>query len=324
MVQDADEPTVKKYDGQTQAVTLAGFGAFFLVGFCTALWEFRSRRIHGVDEIVDGLGLRLMGTLPALPARVRYHPLAFDETGESRWHNLLNESIDGIRTMLLHDAQQSGTRVLVVTSAVSGEGKTTLSSHLAVSLARAGRKTLLIDGDLKRPAVQELFDLSLQPGLSEVLRGDLTAEAAIRCCADGRLGVMTAGQSDRQALQALPKGVLPRLLESLKLEYDFILIDSGPVLPGATSLLVGQNADGVILSIMRDHSQAPRVYASAQRLAALGIRVIGAVFNKARGDLYGYGYYGYGYGYGAIPQAKASPNGQAPDPKDQNCTTCNT
>jgi Mrp family chromosome partitioning ATPase len=98
-------------------------------------------------------------------------------------------------------------------------------------------------------------------------------------------------------LQALAQGEFSGLLESLKPGYEIILVDSGPILPGATLLLIGQNVDGVILSVMRDRSQAPRVYACYQRLASLGIQVFGAVFNKSRNDVYGYGYYGYGYGY---------------------------
>src|SRR5262249_56622453 len=104
------------------------------------------------------------------------------------------ESIDAIRTRLLHDASTRSTRVVMVTSAGPGEGKTTLASALATSLARAGRRTLLLDGDLRRPTVHELVEASMQPGFSEVLLGEVeVAEAAVDPGQDN-LSVLPAGQ----------------------------------------------------------------------------------------------------------------------------------
>src|SRR5205085_4435697 len=83
------------------------------------------------------------------------------------------ESVDRSRTLLVHDADVQSTRALTVTSAEAGEGKSTLASHLASSLSRAGRKTLLVDGDLRQPALHQLFEVALQPGFSEVLLGEV-------------------------------------------------------------------------------------------------------------------------------------------------------
>jgi capsular exopolysaccharide synthesis family protein len=170
---------------------------------------------------------------------------------------------------------------VLVTSAAPGEGKTTLAGHLAGSLARAGRKTLLIDGDLRRPAVHQMFELPLQPGFSEVLLAEVEAPEAVQETPVHGLWVMTAGQWDREVLQALARDGLEGALDKLREEFDFIVIDSHPVLPAADTLLLAQRADAVILAVLREVSQAPRVYAASQRLAALGVRVLGAVVNGA-------------------------------------------
>jgi capsular exopolysaccharide synthesis family protein len=191
------------------------------------------------------------------------------------------ESIDAIRTLLLHDAASQGTRVVMVTSAVEGEGKTTLAAHLASSLARAGRKTLLVDADLRQPALHQLFELPLQPGFSEVLLGEVEVVDSVQATTLDGLSVITAGQWDREVILSLARDGVEGIFERLREEFDFIIVDSHPVLPATDSLLVGQQADAVLLSVMRQLSQMPRVYGAAQRLTALKIRVLGAVVNGA-------------------------------------------
>jgi capsular exopolysaccharide synthesis family protein len=262
-------------------------GVLLLVCLAVSWWECRGRRIQTADEVATQLGVRVVGAVPPLPNPAL---LLGADREEELSHGLL-ESIDGIRTLLLRDADAAGTRVVMVSSAVSGEGKTTLASHLASSLARAGRRTLLIDCDLRRPAAHQLFELPLQPGFSEALLGEVhIAEATLSSPVDG-LWVVPAGQWDREVIQALAKDGVRRIFDKLKNEYDFVVIDSHPVLPAMDSLLIGQHVDTVILSVMRDVSQAPKVYAACQRLATLDIRVFGAVVNgMPEEDVYANGY----------------------------------
>ena len=189
------------------------------------------------------------------------------------------ESIDALRTQLLHSSAQESCRVVLVTSAVAGEGKTTVASHLATSLARAGRKTLLVDGDLRRPALHQLFELPQQPGLSEVLLGEVESADAVQPTTLEGLSVITAGQWDRDVMQALARGSLAGVFEKLRQEFDFVIVDSHPVLAATDSLVIAQQVEGVILSVRRDLSQTPRVYAAQQKLASLGVRLLGAVLS---------------------------------------------
>jgi Mrp family chromosome partitioning ATPase len=111
---------------------------------------------------------------------------------------MLTESVDAVRTLLLHAAHNEGLRVVMVTSAVGGEGKTSLSCHLAASLARSGRKTLLVDGDMRNPSCHRMFEVELEPGLSELLRGETDAAEAIHSTPAATLSVLPAGQASRR------------------------------------------------------------------------------------------------------------------------------
>ena len=283
------EGALMKRDWKKQILVtvVAALAALVLVCFGVAWWEFRSRRIHTTEEVVRGLGMRLMGAVPALSRPASPGKAPTDGKQDASEAGVL-ESIDGIRTLLLHDPT---TRIVMVTSAASGEGKTTLASHLAGSLARAGRRTLLIDCDLRRPAAHQMFELPLQPGFSEALLSEVHVAEATRATAINNLWVIPAGQWDRSVIQVLARDGGEGLFEKLKEEYDFVVVDSHPVLAATDSLLIGQHVDAVLLSILQDVSQTPRVYAASQKLTSLGIRVLGAVVNgTSRDDLYSSGY----------------------------------
>jgi polysaccharide biosynthesis transport protein len=267
----------------------AGGAALGLVLLAFAYWEFRVRRINCVEDVVYGLGWRLVGQLPALPDHSR-GGLLRRQADPRYWQSLMTESVDATRTMILHAARVEGIRTVMVTSAVSGEGKTSLSCHLACSLARAGRKTLLLDCDLRNPAAHRLFELPGEPGLCEVLRGEAQLGEVIRATPANNLWLIPAGQFDEQALQMLTlsrEGFSP-LLERLKTQFDFIVVDSSPVLPVVDSLVIGQNVDVVVFSLLRDVSRIPSVYAAYQRLATLDIHILGAVVNGVDTGTYGY------------------------------------
>ena len=160
-----------------------------------------------------------------------------------------------------------------------------------MSLARAGRRTLLIDCDLRRPAAHQLFEQTLQPGFSEVALREVELPDAIRpTTTDPNLFLLPAGHWDREVIQELAKQGITGIFEKLRGEFDFIIVDSHPVLPATDSLLIGQHVDAVIVSLMRDVSQVHHVHAACQQLATLGIRVFGAVVNGVPVKDYGKSY----------------------------------
>lgn len=297
----AEIPRVKE-DKRPIMVCMAAGGVVFLVMLGFSWTAFQERRIYSEQQLVTSLGIELVGALPHLPDEIRgpasLPALPSDvrpaRAGHARrrvqLHNLLVESIDAARTMILHASADIPCPVLMVTSAVRGEGKTSLSCHLAMSLARAQRRTLLIDCDLRKPSVHDVFDQPLEKGLSDLLRNEATLEEIIRPVVHG-LSMISAGQVDSRALQGLVRKDLGTVIARLTEQFDFIIVDVAPVLPVTDSLLIGKHVDAVLFSVLRDVSRLPKVQTAYDRLASLGIRTLGAVVAGARMDRSGYGDY---------------------------------
>ena len=184
--------------------------------------------------------------------------------------------------MLTHGAENGSARVVMVTSAVSGEGKTTLSGHLAISLTRAGFRTLLIDGDMQAPSAHILFGLSDSPGLSELLRGDTTLQEAVRPSPIPGLSVLPAGKWTMATRQTLVGDRWRSLRAELEAEFDFIVIDTSPLLMVSDTMLLAREADGVVLSVLLGVSQIARVSETVKRLHAVGAELIGVVVNNVQ------------------------------------------
>jgi len=259
----------------TTRYTIVGLGAaagFALTCLGIAYMEFRNRRLDGPEQVGEGLGIRVVGTLPGLSARKMLDP---DHPVVAQ----LTESIDSVRTLLMHDASSKRRQVVMVTSATTQEGRTTVASQLAASLARAGRRTLLVDGDLRRPALHALFDVPLEDGLCEVLRAEVDVADVIRPTHAEGLWLLTAGYCDVDAIHALATEQLQPAFEKLRSEYDFVIIDGGPVLGMSDALIFGQYSDGAILSVRRDFSQMPKINEAASLLRSVGVRLIGSVVN---------------------------------------------
>ena len=268
------------------AALVAGTVALMLA---VAFLEWRSRRIDSVDQVVSELGLRVIGTIPAFPTKQSLK--SGDAATSQNWRFVLNESVNSARTMLLHTAKTQNMQVLMVTSAMQGEGKTSLASQLATSMATAGLRTLILDCDLRNPSMHKLFDAPLTPGCSEVLCQEIDVSDAVQPTTVPNLWLIPAGQCSNRVISALAQGhPLESLFNRLRGQFDFVVVDSCPVLPVADTLLVGQHVDGVVISILQDISQLPKVQLVSDRLTDLNIPVLGAVVNGIKPDIHAYGY----------------------------------
>jgi len=261
--------------------TLLGGLSAFLLGFVGLVgWEHRSRRVTRTEEVSTDLGMRLIGTIPPLMSLT-----GGDASADP--HSPLVEAIDTTRIMLTHAGKDDAKlRVLMVTSAVSGEGKTTLSGHLAISLTRAGFRTLLIDGDMQAPSAHQLFDVPESPGLSELLRGQSDVASAVRATPIHGLSIMPAGKwtmSTRQSLVGDRWRLLKRELES---QFDFVVIDTSPLLLVSDAMLLAREVDGVVLSVLLGVSQIARVADTVNRLQAIGAELAGVVVNNVQSEVY--------------------------------------
>jgi capsular exopolysaccharide synthesis family protein len=250
---------------------VGGLAALALTGYGVALWDFRRRKLNGADDMDEGLGIRVLGVLPSTSLKAL--------GGNGLIATQVAEGIDNVRATIMHDSTSRPRQVVMVTSPGTMEGATTVAASLAMSLARAGRRTLLVDGDLRAPDLHKLFGLPLEDGLSEVLRAEVDLADAIRPTTNEGLHLLTAGVCDMDAVHALATDQPQAIFEKLRDQFDFIVIDAPPVLGISDTLSMGQYVDGAVLTVLRDHSEIRAIYHAIEVLRSMGVRVIGSVVN---------------------------------------------
>jgi succinoglycan biosynthesis transport protein ExoP len=260
-------------------IGLGGLGSLALVCLGFGFWEFRAQRVNSPSQLVQVTGMQLMGTLPDYTRIAQSR-----KTSVEGYDGILSDSVDAMRTLLLFISKMEGIRTVLVTSAVAGEGKTFSACQLAASLARSGRKTLLLDCDIRNPTVHNAFELEYLVGLCEVLREECNLAEAIHSCSVDNLFIMPAGQADVLALRLLALDKTAVVFSALKNQFDFIVVDSSPVLPVPDALVIAHHTDAAVLSILRDVSQYPKVHSAYQLLGSLGIRILGAIFNGSKDE----------------------------------------
>ncbi len=282
-----EEPLIPSNTIMRVMITLmAVLGGFACPAIGIALLDVRAGRINTSDDVSKKLRVPVIGSVPRIPAGV-IHRLASPSKRHRSWYLRLTESVDGIAARLLHDADLKQHHVIMVSSATGGEGKTTLSAQLALSLARTGRRTVLVDFDLRCPSFDEVFGVPLTPGVSEMLRGQNGAAELVRQSTTENLSVVTAGQWDRRALASLSNGNAAPLFKELRETFEFVVIDTSPILPVADARFVSQLVDTVVLSVFRDISQAPKIQAACDILAAFGVQSVEAVVTGLNEHSYG-------------------------------------
>jgi polysaccharide biosynthesis transport protein len=192
-------------------------------------------------------------------------------------------------------------RVIVFTSPSPREGKTTVVSNLGIALAEIHRKVVLIDADMRKPRLHDIFGLSNESGLSTFLRnGAADASPELFATEVNGLYVLPSGPADAGIASLLHSPQIPGLLRRLRQEFDMVLIDTPPMLQMPDARVLGRLADGVILVVRSNQTMRDAALAAKDRFEGDGTRVIGTVLNNwdlKHSSTYGYGY-GYGYGKG--------------------------
>lgn len=286
-------PASSDPNSQLNRTAAAGIGAFGLVVVGILFLDVRTQRVNSSTDVSHSIGLPVVGAIPLVPDR------AISSSGTRskryrRWRTLLNESMRGVMVRLVHDMPAGQSRVIFVSSACSGEGKSTLATNLGLAMARAGYRTLLIDFDLRRPSLDQLFDLPSEPGVAELLRSEATTDEAIRTVESGTLSVLPAGHWSPHHVSVLANGDTESVFAELRKKYQFIIADGAPILGVAESQLLSRHADTVLISVLRDVSSGPKILAACDTLANFGARSVYAVVTGTSSSDYGQYYSDYG------------------------------
>ena len=270
---------------------LAGFVVPFGLAF---LWEVRVRRISNVQQLGQNMATPVVGEVANLPA-IKFGSGKSVSRRTTKQLRLYQESVDNISTMLFVDKEKIPS-TLAVTSAASHEGKTTLSSQLSLSIARSSQgRVLLIDCDLRSPSQHRLFDLELDPGVAEILEQKMSWREVIRNSRMENLNILTAGKVKSSPRRCFSNNSWDDLLHEVKQEYDFVIIDTPPILATSEATIVCKSCEATIMCTLRDFSRADSVQRAEERLHSAGVNVIGFVLGGVPQSEYAnrYGTYGY-------------------------------
>ena len=276
-----------------------GLGALFVY-----IKDLLNDRFRSPEEMRDQLGLPVIALVGKLEPEAN--------TGQRALHvhvapkSAGSESFRTLRTTLAF--HEESTDCLAITSSEPGDGKTTVLANLGVSFAQSGKKTLLIDADLRRPGLTKLLDKKGLNGLSEVLRG--SDELSKACAEQVRptgvecLDIVPSGPRPNNPAELINSSRMTEVIAWASSMYDYVLIDCPPVVAGSDAAIVARNVDALLLVVQPEKNHRRIVIRANENLAALKVPPIGIVVNHISNDgdseYYGYGYsYGYQYGEGA-------------------------
>lgn len=265
---------------------LLGLGLGLLVGLCgLMIAEALDNRMRTPEDIERASGLSLLATVPS---EHRSDPLV----AATRPRSQRAEAIRQLRTNIQFAAVDRTMSSIIVTSALAGEGKTSVSANLAVTFGAMGKRVILVDADLRKPSVAEFMSVEGGVGLTSVLIGSVSLDdALIPWGRDRTVSILTAGPRPANPSELLASSKMSELLEQLKQRADVIVIDTPPMLPVTDAAVLGAQSDGVVLIARINGTSKQKIKAAAAQLRKLGLPALGVVANWA--DLTSdYGYYG--------------------------------
>ncbi|MBI5286040.1 MAG: AAA family ATPase, partial [Deltaproteobacteria bacterium] len=329
IVGHATKPTAPKNPPKTMANTLIGLLIGIVSGLIAAfVWESLDTSIGTIEDVEEYLNLPVLGVIPhidfgeAKEGLEKLFPGLDDDTyriyttltSHFLPKSIASESFRALRTNIQFLQKDKGIKTIVITSPSIGEGKSLIVLNLAITIAQTGKRVLLVDGDLRNHTLHYNLGLEREPGLSDVILGNIPLEEAIKTITDIMLGrlrvedllvtsgldnisILTAGTILTNPSEFLNSSSFDEFIKQINQYYDCVLFDSPPVLPVADAVILGSKVDGVLLGY-----KAGMVARSALKRAKLildnvNARVLGVVLNGLRAevspDFYHMSYYYY-------------------------------
>ncbi len=287
------------------------------LGMCLAIFlDYLDNTVRSTGDVERMLGLPALATIPSIGGLGRrrlfrsssnplkegalVHPELLIDTEQ---RSTLAEAYKQLRTSILLSTAGRAPRTLLITSAKPGEGKTTTAVNTAVSLAQTGARVLLIDADLRRPMVHNVFNVSNSAGLSTVLSRDVNEQdilALIELQPESSLHLLTSGPIPPNPAELLGSSQMKQLIQTLVSHFDHIVIDSPPITSVTDGVWLASLVDGVILVVHGGQSSRELVRRTRQLLRGVGARILGVVLNNVKQhdeDYYYQGYYKKAYGF---------------------------
>ena len=278
----------------------AGFLASWLVGFGVVfLLERLDNGFRTGRQVEEALGLPLLTSIPELTGtdtQVDGESLSPPDYALARPLSVYGEALRGLRTALLLSNVDSPPRAVLFSSSLASEGKTTTVLSLGRCIAQSGKRVVVVDADLRRPAVATGLGISPQAGLVEYLAGEVVLDDVLLTDEASGMDVLPTLTGAANAPDLLGSETMRILLEKLKTDYDLVLVDSPPVLVVSDATVLGRICDKLVFVVRWEQTPRPAAQDAVHRMAQFGIDVAGVVFGRVdmrrdAGSSYGSGYY---------------------------------
>jgi polysaccharide biosynthesis transport protein len=264
----------------------AGFGSLAGILFATLLVLARERldrTLRRRGEMMGVLEVPEIGVIPSALAAASGSSLALETTRSGPANSLFTEAFHCTATSIFSSPQTS--KIFLITSPHPRAGKSTVVANLGRALARSGRRGILVDGDLRQPTLHTIFSCGRSPGLVEILKGEAPISAttvagdAARNGSVPALNLIPAGDSLHSDWSLLASSRMEKLLQELRRQYDFVLIDSPPMLQLTDARILGRLADAVVLICRAGHTRPEQMLEAARLLAVDGSALFGTILN---------------------------------------------
>lgn len=287
------EPFMPVADQRLRMLLMCVGGSLGLALLGAILRDRFDPRLRYPDEVTGGMGLFILGAVPAL----RRGKLGATDMA------LAVEAFRAIQLSILHAHGAEAPLMLTVTSPGASDGKSFVTSNLAIAFADMGHRTLVIDGDVRRGTVHQLMGTSHKPGLTDYLAGHARSEQIINATRYTLLDVIGCGSRGEAGPKLLGSSAMNKLIEDLREDYDIILIDSPPLGACVDPMILGTLTRNLVLVLRTGTTDRVMAESKLQILDRLPIRVLGAILNDvpARGP---YRYYSYLSGYEVLPEVQ--------------------
>jgi len=300
VLNEAVAPLRPTKNRKTVIVTLA-----ILAGLATGigiafLLDMLDKRFQYADQVTSGLGLSILGVIPEIKRAKGKTPTA-EEASQ------VVEAFRSVRLNLAHLFPETGPIMLTISSPSPGDGKSLISSNLALSFAEAGYRTLLIDGDTRRGEMHRTFGIERRPGLLDHLVGECTLDEAFRASTHTKLTLMPHGSRHRNAPELMGSRRMHEMVANLKGRFEVILIDSPPLGAGIDPFVLSTVTGNLMLVVRAGATERDLAEAKLEVVDRLPIRLVGAVLNDVRTTMAEYKYYSYSYGYAATDEIEETP-----------------
>ena len=317
-------PTINNSDNSVKIAFLAFMAGALLIALIVVLVEIFSDTVKDIDDIRNKTNVAVIGSIPYVgksTGLINKKPLFTGGlliTDEDKVSFAFIECVKSIRTKIENLSANKGFKTFIVTSTYENEGKTTVAINIATSLAQKGKSVLLMDADLRKPAILRTIGVKYddKSGLIPIIKGESTYQESIKYVKSLGLFILPSGGITQKSSEVLDADKVRQVIEQARKEFDFIIIDTPPSRVVSDSLVISALADSLVFVIRKDHAKLSDINETLEEIAGTNIDIAGAVFtmndDESRGRILNKGgsgisryykrYYRYGdskYGYGS-------------------------